>query len=331
MWETTVQVARERVARAAPEHAWSLVGESAAWSLRPGRFAFDLTALPETGRLRCALGPAGGGPAGGGPAGKGMGCAVLEVSDEVPGQSISLRSRGTQPIGRQILTLSVVPHDRGCTVRVAVEITVLREWKAETKAFWRKELAAWSDALKDVVEGQRPWPEPGIPAPVLQACAARPLLADPQSVSVPVLIGAPLGVVWEAVLAPGTLADLAASHGMARAGRVPGTPARQPGEMQYGVARQGDGRLTAAVYVLRELADRRSALTQATAPPYFEQHHAVRPADGGTLLTLTLRWPDAPVTEEGEQLRSHLAQAAARDADAYRAAIERPAGVGGAA
>jgi hypothetical protein len=42
----------------------------------------------------------------------------------------------------------------------------------------------------------------------------------------------------------------------------------------------------------------------------------------GTRLELTMCWPDAPVTDKGEQLRSHLTQALRQTASAYQAAIE---------
>src|SRR5882724_10776597 len=102
MWARTAEVTRRAVVRAAPEHAWSLVSDSAAWSLRPGHFAFDVPQASEAGRLRCWFFPFG----------KGLGCSVQEVCEEVPGQVLSLRSRGTQPAGRQAFMLSVQPHDR---------------------------------------------------------------------------------------------------------------------------------------------------------------------------------------------------------------------------
>jgi hypothetical protein len=51
---------------------------------------------------------------------------VREVREEVPGQVMSMRSRSTQPTGRQAFTLSVQPHDRGSMV---VMVTVPREDK----------------------------------------------------------------------------------------------------------------------------------------------------------------------------------------------------------
>lgn len=314
MWESTVEVTREAIVQAAPEHAWSLVSDSAAWSLQPGRFAFDVPQVTEAGRLRCWFVPLG----------KGLSCSVQEVREEIPGQVMSLRSRSTHPIGRQAFTLSVQPHDRGATVRLTVTVTGPREDKADYKAFWRKELKAWLSALAGVAEGRRPWPEAGIPAPVWQACVDLPPLTSPQGTSTAVLISASPDAVWQAIRAPGLPADPSQPYTAICAGRIPGTPERQAGEMPYVIVRHADGRLIASVSMVRELAEGRSALVQRLEPPHYEVQYRVEPAPGGTRLELTMCWPDAPVTDQGEQLRSQLARALQETASAYQAAIEPP-------
>jgi hypothetical protein len=60
-------------------------------------------------------------------------------------------------MGGGLITLSVLPHDRGAAIRLSTEGTVLRERKAECKAVWRKDLAAWARVLQDVLEGPLPW------------------------------------------------------------------------------------------------------------------------------------------------------------------------------
>jgi hypothetical protein len=319
MWEVSLRVVQERVVQATPERAWSLVGASAAWSARPGRFAFDLPAQPAAGRFRCVLGPFAASP--------GLGGSVLEVCDEVPGQAMSLRHRGVPPMGGGLVTFGVLPHDRGCIIRLTTEGTVLREHKAECKAARRKELAAWGRVLQDVLEARLPWPDTAIPASLAQESATRPMLADPQSTSAQVLIGAPLDVVWDVILTPAGLVPSAvvrsAGAEISSAGRVPGTPAGQVGEMQYAISREAGGLLIARAGVLRELTRHRSVVTQDSQPPYLELHQLVRPAAGGTLLQLTLRWPDAPVTEAGEQARSQVTGALQGRAAACQAAIEQ--------
>jgi uncharacterized protein YndB with AHSA1/START domain len=317
MWESTAEVTRKAVVQAPPELVWSLVSDSAAWSLLPGHFAFDVPQEAEAARLRCSFAPLG----------RGLGGSVQEVREEVPGQVMSLSSRSTQPAGRQSFTVSVQPHDRGALVLVTAAVTVPREAKLDYQAVWRKGLKAWLSALADVAEGRRPWPAAGIPAPILRACTGLPLLTSPQGTSAAVLIGASPEAVWRAVRTPGIPADPGQPWTLIAAGRVPGTPERQPGDMPYVIVRQADGRLAASVTVIRELDEGRSMLTQRLEPPHYEVRHRVTPAPGGTRLELTMCWPDAPVTDQGEQLRSHLAQALQQSASAYQAALE-PGGDG---
>jgi len=130
MWESTAEVTRRAVVPIPPERAWSLVSGAAAWSLRPGHFAFDVPEMTPAGRLRCWCFPFG----------QGLGCSVQEVREEVPGQVLRLLSRGTQPAGRQAFTLSARPHDRGAEIELTAAVTVPREDKADYQAFWRKEL-----------------------------------------------------------------------------------------------------------------------------------------------------------------------------------------------
>jgi hypothetical protein len=323
MWESTLEVTREAVVQAPPEHTWSLVSDSAAWSLLPGSFAFDVPQATEPGRLRCWFAPLG----------QGLGGTVQEVREEGPGQVMSLRSRSTQPAGRQAFTLSVEPHGQGvlvrrapvrsALVRLTVAVTVPREDKLDHQAFWRKSLKAWHSGLADVAEGRRPWPEAGIPAPVWQACASRPVLTSPQGTSTAVLISASPDVVWQAVRTPGTPAGPGQPWTVIGAGRVPGAPEGQPGEMPYVIVRPDDGALITSVAMGRELDEGRSVLTQRLEPPYLEMRYRLAAAPGGTRLELTMCWPDAPLTDQGEQLRSRLTQALQQTAGAYQAALER--------
>ena len=97
--------------------------------------------------------------------------------------------------------------------------------------------------------------------------------------------------------------------------------------MRYVIVRHADGQLSASASMVRELAEGRSLVTQRLEPPHYELRYQVEPAPGGTRLELTMCWPDAPVTDKGEQLRSRLAQALQQTASAYQAAIE-PGGTG---
>jgi hypothetical protein len=104
------------------------------------------------------------------------------------------------------------------------------------------------------------------------------------------MVNAPVSQVWQAVCAPESYLVQDPVH-MVCAGRVPGTPSGQVGEMQYFVRREDDGRLTARALVVTELTDQRSALTVGIAPRRVEMLHLVTAREEGTHLQLTCRWP----------------------------------------
>jgi hypothetical protein len=315
MWETTLEVTRKAVIEAAPEAVWALLTDCAAWALRPGQFAFDIAQTTGAERLRCWVVPLG----------RGFGAQVLEVRQE--GRALSLVSRGTEPAGRQAFVLAAEPHGRGTEAALTARMVVPRETKADHQAFWRKDLRAWLEAVAAVAEGRRARPESGLPLAMGQACAALPGLASPQGTSAGALIGAAPEVVWQAVRAPGIPADPAGRYTAIAAGVIPGAPRGQPGELRYVVLRQAGGPLTASVSQVRELDEGRMVLGQRLEPPHYETRYQLRPEGTGTWLELTLCWPDAPVTDEGEQLRRRLVAELEQAARAYQAALD-PAGAG---
>jgi uncharacterized protein YndB with AHSA1/START domain len=312
MWETTLEVTRKAVIEAAPEAVWALLTDCAAWALRPGQFAFDISQTTGAERLRCWLVPVG----------RGFGAQVLEVREEGPGRALSLFSRGTEPAGRQAFVLAAEPRGRGTEAALTVRVVVPRETKADHQAFWRRDLRAWLEALAAVAEGRQAPPESGLPPAIGQACAALPRLASPQGTSAGALIGASPELVWQAVRAPGIPADPAGRYTAIAAGLIPGA-----GELRYVVLRHAGGPLTASVSQVRELDEGRLVLGQRLEPPHYETRYQLRPEGTGTWLELTLCWPDAPVTDEGEQLRGRLVAELEQAALAYLAALD-PAGAG---
>lgn len=133
--------------------------------------------------------------------------------------------------------------------------------------------------------------------------------------------------MWESTVqvtrkAPGGPAGLRGPWTVICAGLVPGSPARQPGEARYSILRGPDGRLAAAISVVRELAEGRSVLAQRLDPPHYESRCQLAEAPGGTRLELTMCWPDAPVTDAGEELRAGIVASVQQTAAAYQAALE---------
>ena len=317
MWEATLRVTREQEVDADPERVWALLAAPAALSAMPGRrFAFAVPAeVPGADRLCCLI-----------VAGREhVHCAVLDVRERVPGELIRWQTRSTRPAGKQTLTLSVRRRPDGCELSVAVTDVVSRLSKAGKQRYWRRIAKAWADNLRAAAENRAPWPSADLPADVREACAVRRLPGKTAQASGAVLVNADADTVWERVRAPET-ARLVDPDNVAWAGHVPGSPQRAPGEMQYCVMREPDGRFTARVTIARELTEGR-AVTQRLGSPRREVRHRVRPADGGTRLELTARWEAYMFTKStAAAAADDFARQMQEQAEAYKAVIELPPG-----
>lgn len=289
MWEATVRVEREQLVDAVPEKVWELPGSPAALSAFPGWFAFDVPGAAEgTDRLCCLL-----------VSGQGsfdrravdisrVRCAVVDVREEIPGQLISWQVLSTEPAGQQVFTLSVHSQAGKSALRIAVSAAVPRTSADKRKAYWRRHVKTWLDCLVASVEGRAPWPQAAMSAAMQQAMAAPAPLRKPTEASAAVVIDGAPGAVWEAVWDPAS-ARLIDPELIAWSGHVPGTPAREVGEMQYFVHRHPGGRFTASVSMVTELADVHRAVIRHIGQP-AESVYVIIPAPGGTRLELTDRW-----------------------------------------
>ena len=309
MRHSPVVVARSLVIDASPERVWSLLSSPEAWSLRPAMFAFDVTAPPGS-RLRIMLGLGKAGPI----------CVLYEIAEEAPGQAISLHTHATQPPGREHLLLSAAPQGPGTRATITASSLGARgSSKGDLKAYWQVQLETWLGNLSAVIEGRSPWPDTGMGPGLRAALSPRAPLASPAEASASALIRAPIGQVWQAVSAPESTLLVHPGH-VVCAGRVPGTPAGQVGEMQYFVARDDDGRLGARALVVTELTDQHSALIAAIAPRHTEALHLLTPAPEGTQLQLTVRWPCGRVKNQAYE--RYMAAGAQVAVDGYKKLIE---------
>jgi hypothetical protein len=254
MRHSPVVVERSQVVDALPERVWSLLSSPQAWSLRPARFAFDVTA-PAGSRLRIMLGLVRGDPR----------CVLYEIS-EVPGQAISLH---TLPHGRERLSLSAASQGHGTRATITTSSPIPRgSSKGDVRAYWQVQLETWLGNLSAVLEGRSRWPDAGIGPGLRAACSPRAPLASSAEASASALIRAPVGQVWQAVHAPESALLMDPGH-MVCAGQVPGTPANQVGEMQYFVRRRDDGLLGAGARPLPREPSCSSHIAgpQAAGPP----------------------------------------------------------------
>ena len=304
-------VERTETIGAAPDRVWALLSSPGAWSLRRARFAFDVTAPPGT-RLRMMIGMTS----------RDSFSTLYQVRDDVPGQVMTLHTPDTAP-PRQVITLAAQRRRRATVVTITVAGTVAPGAKPDVRAYWRRELEIWLGRLQEVLDGRRPWPGPAMHPALLQACTRRELLRDPAQASASALIRADASRVWDIVGAPASLRH-ADPQRVLCAGHVPGTPGRQPGEMQYYVHGHpaGDGRMTASVYVLTAAEDQRSALSVQLSAPHFEVLRTLTPADGGTILELTYRWPARTPRKSREALGRLMAGEVRATVAGYRDLIE---------
>jgi len=250
-----------------------------------------------------------------------LGTDVFEVTDEVPGQSLTLGRVGLPQAGNLTFCLSAAPCKRGTTATVTVQERVSPKAKAATKAGWQKQLTLWLLRCKNVLEGRRPPATDTIPDNVRVAFAARPPVQDMEKavrVSASALISAPPDRTWQILWDPAT-SLLIDPHTVA-AGQVPGTPSQQVGEMQYFIHRHADGLLHALLAIVDDLDKGRTALVHhtPTREGYFDTYHQVEPDGQGTRLTLANRllYPTA------QQHQQELETAIAAQVSRYKSAIE---------
>jgi hypothetical protein len=309
MLETIVRAELNRDTSASPDRAWLLLGGSVAWSLRPGRFAFDVAASAGSGRLlfvMCAGQEA-------------AACEVWRAVEEQPNRVIRWQCLSTAPGRSQVVTLALRPAESGATAGVSVTESVRRGQAGGTRRRWDQDLRLWLDAVHAVLEGQAPWPSTGIPAGIARGCADFPAMWSPERISASVLIAAAPEVVWEEIYAPET--NVRDDPAIMYAGHVPGTPGREAGEMQYFIRQQPDGRLTGDVIVVQDVADRRRALVRQITFPYSQIDHLVTPEGNGTRLELTYIVPIAVLADQ-RMVASNMHAVANK----YKEQIEKPIG-----
>jgi uncharacterized protein YndB with AHSA1/START domain len=313
MWETTVVVERSQLVDGPQDRVFSLLADPAVWSLRPGHFAFEVAAPPGSGRLYCWL-----------RANRDhMKWAVLTVREEVPGQAISFRTPAPEvPQGEQVFTLSATPEGARVKVTITVRQTVLRRSELHTEGYWPGRLKFWLDGIRAAVEGMRPWPGTGIPPDMWRRYAGRRELKNPVTSAVAGLIAAPPEQVWEAFYAPETL-RIARLENVLCGGRVPGTPERQVGEMQYEITRHADGKLWPFVSVVTELVPGHSSLAQSTGLWRVEMYQLLTPVAEGTQVELGLHLPARGLKRSRREDVMHSAPTQLQTIlNAYKAVIE---------
>ena len=290
---------------------WPLLSGPEAWLLRPDRFAFDVEVPPAT-RCRVVIGVTGAAPA----------VTLYEVAEDVPGQVVSLRRPGWPEGESPVLRLSAVPDGDGTLVSIAVGFPAWRGGPGLAEDHWRRLLPAWASRVREVAEGREPHPDPGLPDSVRAACVPARPLTRPRSVTVSAVIAAPASKVWEVISAPEPA--LVTGPPAVNAGVVPGTPARQAGEMHYFISGQRGGKLGTSIAVVTGLDPERSALVATITPPRTETFHQLTPQGQATRLELTGRWQAAAPAARTKAYARHVADHLHAYATRCKNRIENP-------
>lgn len=310
MWNATAEVDRSAVLQADLGQASAFLRTAGPWALMPGAdYAFTVPDSPSgIGRLICLVGPAPDGLAGG----------ILEVVDEAPGQMLRVRSRSTNPVGKQIVTLSARQDRRGVQVRLGLREACQRPAKASVESAWRKTVDAWLRVLAETIDGRRAWPAAEMPAAMQKAWREGSALSEHDTVSVEDVIRAPRYAVWQAVRSPEKQRQL---RGAVYGGRVPGTPDQRPGEMIYLVRPHPDNQLAAAISLVADLADQEWVRIRRVGRPRSEILTSLLPDAEGTRITLTCTVPKGSSADVQRRVAADLDSRMT----AYHQLLEQPA------
>jgi hypothetical protein len=270
-----VRVECSQAAEAPLDRVWSLMSSPAFWSLRRGRcFMFD---VPGADRLRFCISALSGE----------VHCGAFGIEAGEPGRRMSLQAHYGY---RGRYTLSATARGRRSEARIAVMASVPRGREATIKASLRADLGSWLRLLRQVSEGRAAWPGDGIPAELHAMCMTRQPMDSGHTAATSVAIGAEPGSVWELLYSPRT-AQLIGPRPAAFSGHVPGTPLRQPGELQYFLRPRPDGTLSAGAIAVTDYDGGLRTTAQRLGPPHDELRYELTPGDGQAQLTLTWRWP----------------------------------------
>lgn len=310
MRETTVMIRRTQEVKAPPDQVWSFLSSPAIWSLRPASFAFDAVSHDRTERLRVVLGTSRSGD---------VLADVFEIRDELPSQSLTMNLVSGPPGGELAFCFSVISGKHGTQAAITVRNRSSPWYQGATPSMWRKQLKPWLAASAAVIEGRLPPLADGLPDDMRAASMKRRTVQQMEesvSVSASVLVNAPLERAWQILWDPAT--NLMTDPYCVAAGRVPGTPSRQVGEVQYAI-RRTRGQLHASVFPVSCLEEGRAALVHSVINGvYAETLHQVEPHENGTRLRLTACYLHPDVAARRQELEMRITALVNR----YKSVIE---------
>lgn len=312
MRAVAVKVQQSMSVHADLDLVWELLLDPAIWSLRSAVFMF---AVPDSPVLRLWVGSTALGLPNNG---------LYEVDENESAGSVTFR----QPApSRHSTRLSVRQARRG-VAKVHVEIvrhpSRLHANSVELATYAGAD--RWLRGIRDVAEGRKERPGNAISAAVQRLCVQVPRqAADWISVTEGAVIDADPAAVWALVQEPHHHPD--SLQVPVASGRVPGTRAGVPGEIQYFVARSAEGMLTSAAVVVSGCPADMDVLSHLLRPPYYRTRYRVSPDAGGARLEITWTGPPGP----GGAARDFMAEYLRHAVSCHMTAAEGAAGPAGQA
>jgi hypothetical protein len=305
------------VAAVSPDRAWSLLGSPQAWCVGSREcVAFDVPG-PDQFRFLIGQHPGRGDP--------GYLSALFAVTGPPGRHEVSMAAC---PPGIMSFSLSVGPRRRGrAELRVAAEMAVVPNRTPSQVAAdrLRDGLNTWLEAVKSVLEGQAPWPGEAVPVWLLARWAADRTMEQPRIATASDVINGGPEIVWETIHLPWypqTDPGLPVTY----AGRVPGTPAGQVGEMWYFIHRRSDKTLHAHADIVTQSVSQRLTATQSIGPLQIQTTYQLLPQASGTRLQISRRWPAALTAGQEGNLKL-LTEEPGKAVAGFKARIEASPGL----
>jgi hypothetical protein len=316
-WQGTARFESSASVSAPTDRAWALLSSPEVWSLA-GSYVFSTPVLVADQRLWFCVGIGAEGQ-------------VFGLPMEVTPSGRQLDVRTSQRTWR----LSAESGRRGTRLRIAGTARTRREQVVETEAQLRGGLARWLEQMRAVLDGSRPWPDPGVPGPLRAAALAVPQPQGALEVAVTAELAVPAEQAARLLRAPEVITAIQAarqvqSAGMLWFGMPPGDTPGEAGALTCMLTSTPEGALAGSVAVcIGSSAD--GYVTRQLQWPYNQTARTIMAAGDGSRLELRQRilprQPELQPEEHRARLRAGLEKLAERLKTAIEDAAVRGTGL----
>jgi hypothetical protein len=274
-WQGTARYESSVSVTAPPDRAWALLSSPEVWSLA-GSYVFSTPVLLADQRLWFCVGIGAEGQ-------------VFGLPMEVTASGRQLDVRTSQRTWR----LSAESGRRGARLRITGTARTRREQVVETEAQLRGGLARWLGQMRAVLDGSRPWPDPGVPGPLRAAALAVPQPQGALEVAVTAELAVPVAQAARLLRAPEVIAAVRAAREAQSAGALwfgmpPGDSPGEVGTLTCMLASAPEGALAGRVAVCIDSSPD-GYVTRQLQWPYNQTARAVSAAGAASRLEVRQR------------------------------------------